>query len=144
VPPCRSLCEKVVNECSSTLAEFGINLPEVMMCHSFPSESEHTCIPIQSRSDPLPDGTLRWNNEENDEKSFFHSVGCPLAQRSVHKDWTFMEMEQCTQPCAPMHHDDHETFIIRLVVGLFASLTAVVSAFGIYIFMSETKRYVNM
>ena len=113
-----------------------------MMCHSFPSESEHTCIPIQSRSDPLPDGTLRWNNEENDEKSFFHSVGCPLAQRSVHKDWTFMEMEQCTQPCAPMHHDDHETFIIRLVVGLFASLTAVVSAFGIYIFMSETKRYV--
>ena len=140
VPPCRSLCQKVMNECGATMAEFDINLPSAMQCENFPLEHEHTCIPIQSHQDPLPPGTLRWNNEEKSDGPVLHSMSCPVEQRSLYKDWSFMNIEHCTQPCKPMHHDARDTFIIRLVVGLFASLTTIVSAFGIYIFCRENKR----
>merc|ERR1712176_46656 len=40
-----------------------------------------------------------------------------------------------------MHHDEQQTFIIRLVVGLFACVTGLVSAFAGYIFLRENKRF---
>ena len=141
VPPCRSLCEKVMSECASTISEFDLELPAAMMCDQFPSQDEHACIPIQSHQDPLPPGTLRWNEEKSDAGfTVVHSAVCPLDQRAVFENWKFMDLEYCTQPCKPMHHQDSDTMIIRLVVGMFATLTTVVSAFGIFIFMREKQR----
>lgn len=141
VPPCRQLCERALTECAETIKEFGIEIPSEMLCHNFPDESStHPCIPMQSHRDPLPEGTLRWHNEDT-SGPIRHSMQCPLHQRSVFEDWSFIDLESCTQPCKPMHHDDQQTFVIRLVVGLFASLTALVSAFAVYIFLRDNKRF---
>ena len=122
------------------ISEFNIDLPAEMLCSAFPEQEEHACIPVQSASEPLPSGTLRWNDVKQVE-TVVHQVACPVHQRAVHSDWTFMAMENCTQPCSPMHHDERQVLWIRLVVGSFAALTMAVSIFAIVIFMRQNERY---
>lgn len=141
VPPCRELCEKSLSDCSSIQTEFGITLPPQLACQNFPKQSSiHTCIPLQSHRLPLPDGTLSWNDEDSSEV-VEHQAQCPTTQRSKYSSWSFMEMSSCSQPCSPMNKSDSDTRLIRIVVGLFASLTTVVSAFSIFVFCRDRKRF---
>ena len=113
VPPCRELCEIALSDCAESIREFGIQIPPEMECSNFPSRSHsHPCIPIQSHREPLPEGTLRWNKEDT-SGPIRHKKQCPIQQRAIFEAWTFMDMESCTGPCKPMHHDESETFIIR-------------------------------
>lgn len=45
VPPCKELCEIVMNDCEKTIREFGIELPDSIMCSLFPSFRDKTGIP---------------------------------------------------------------------------------------------------
>ena len=48
VPPCRSLCTVVTEECASMVVEFGVEVPPEFNCDRFPTEdSGHPCIPVQ-------------------------------------------------------------------------------------------------
>ena len=49
-------------------------------------------------------------------------------------------MDSCTQPCQPMHHGEAQITLIRVIVGLFATLTALVSAFAIFVFVHDADR----
>ena len=60
--------------------------------------------------------------------------------RSIYSEWTFAGMESCTQPCQPMHHGEAQITLIRVIVGLFATLTALVSAFAIFVFVHDADR----
>ena len=43
VAPCRSLCERVKEECNSTLVKFGFQWPDQLRCDRFPSTNER-CV----------------------------------------------------------------------------------------------------
>ena len=60
--------------------------------------------------------------------------------RSLYPDWNFGGLDSCTQPCDPMHHTSSEVTMIRVVVGIFATLTALVSAFAIFVFVHDAPR----
>ena len=60
--------------------------------------------------------------------------------RSIYPDWNFGGLDSCTQPCEPMHHSNGEVTMIRVVVGIFATLTALVSAFAIFVFVHDAPR----
>ena len=84
VPPCRSLCELVMDECADRINEFGIELPVEFTCSRFPElESGHPCVPIQTHLEELPPGTLRWTVEETVGEVIQREMQCPLDQRYV-------------------------------------------------------------
>uniref|UniRef100_H2ZBZ4 Secreted frizzled-related protein 1 n=1 Tax=Ciona savignyi TaxID=51511 RepID=H2ZBZ4_CIOSA len=46
IPPCRSLCEAVRDDCSRTMRKFGFSWPEILNCTQFPQEhAGMLCIP---------------------------------------------------------------------------------------------------
>ena len=93
VPPCRELCELALSDCAESIREFGIEIPTEMECSNFPSQSHsHPCIPVQSHRDQLPEGTLRWNKEDT-SGPIRHKKQCPINQRAVFEEWTFMQMD---------------------------------------------------
>jgi len=142
VPPCQSLCQIVMTECASEIESFGIELPDEFSCERFPrKDSDHPCIPIQMHTEELPPGTLRWNIEETGGDLIQREMQCPVEQRSIYPDWNFGGLDSCTQPCDPMHHTSSEVTMIRVVVGVFATLTALVSAFAIFVFVHDAPRF---
>ncbi|CAG5104441.1 Oidioi.mRNA.OKI2018_I69.chr1.g1255.t1.cds [Oikopleura dioica] len=117
VPPCRELCEKSLSDCASILEEFDIFLPPQFHCLNFPRENDgHSCIPLQSESLPLPDGTLSWNNDDS-SSLVEHQPQCPTTQRAKYSSWSFMDLPSCSQPCEPMNKSEKETKLIRIVSG---------------------------
>ena len=118
-----------------------------MMCDNFPRRYEHPCVPIQHKSDPLPSGTLRWIKTENvevdvPEKNTISEFQCPNEQISPSAPFPFAGIDNCAQPCAPIHLTETQTAIFRLVLAVSAVFSALVSAFSILIFLRDRKRYV--
>ena len=146
-----------MDECSVVLEEFGIELPSEFDCSNFPAQyAEHPCVPIQSHKEELPRGTLRWvkthESDENGEirpEKMSPEYQCPTAQMisqsefvsdSANQNPSFAGIENCGQPCEPIHLEKTETSIFRLILAVFSAFSAIISAFSILIFFRDRKR----
>ena len=145
-----------MDECSVVLDEFGIKLPAEFECSNFPQQySDHPCIPIQSHKQELPSGTLRWvKTHENELEQLPADINrghpsseyqCPTAQisiqsESINSNPSFAGIENCEKPCQPIHLEETETSIFRLILAVFSAFSAIISAFSILIFFRDRKR----
>ena len=140
---------QVIDECLPVIQEFGLELPIEMMCDNFPKRYDHPCVPIQSKSDPLPSGTLRWIKTENTEvdvpeKREISEFQCPPDQLQLSDvKIPFAGIDNCAQPCSTIHLGQTQTAIFRLILAVFSVFSALVSAFSILIFLRDRKRYVT-
>lgn len=147
IPPCRSLCQKVLSECESTIEEFGINLPSAFNCNNFPvqhDDDNHPCIPIQSHHEPLPSGTLRWRKTQPIIKKNTSTLTvenqCPHDLISTNSDDVFAGITHCNRPCKPIESDDSQTSVFRLMLAVFSVVSAIITSFSIIIFLRDRKR----
>ena len=148
VPPCRNLCETVISECFDIIEEFGINLPEAFNCQNFPefeNSENHSCVPMQSHKEPLPSGTLRWRKTEPgiliSEPEIRHVQNqCPKELISRNSEDVFAGINHCNRPCDPIESDENQTSVYRLLLAVFAVLSAIITSFSIIIFLRDRKR----
>uniref|UniRef100_H2YB71 Uncharacterized protein n=1 Tax=Ciona savignyi TaxID=51511 RepID=H2YB71_CIOSA len=168
VPPCRSLCLKVKEDCEAVTQMFGIAWPPRLDCDNFPLQDDMTgngndagdailvnsiiwseallsdvCIPL-SGDDVITPALSRGEEEENVTRyPADYEVRCPAHMRAPpdQPGYTFLGLDECAAPCPNMYLDPVELSIVRYIIIVLASLCVVVTSFVLFTFAIDTNRF---
>ncbi|XP_072426734.1 frizzled-6-like isoform X3 [Chiloscyllium punctatum] len=136
IPPCRKLCEEVLQDCEKLIETFGIAWPDGLQCDQL-----EDCVDGQQSSAVTP--TSRSITEKTSQtivKDYGFWCPRPLKTPTGHGS-SFLGVDDCLPPCPNMYFKEDELSFAKCFIGVVSIFCLCATLFTFLTFLIDVRRF---